>query len=107
MNDLMEKLEPALYLVPVPIGNREDITLRALRILRSVDVIACEDTRECRKLLSLYQIDSPKLVAIHEHNEKQSVSGVLDMIADGKSVAYCSDAGMPGICDPGFVIVRE
>lgn len=94
-----------LYLVPTPIGNLEDITLRALRILREVDLIACEDTRHTRKLLSHFDIHTPTL-SYHEHNERDRVTRLLSDLQSGKSVAIVSDAGMPGISDPGAVIVQ-
>lgn len=100
-------LEAALYLVPTPIGNREDITLRALRVLREADLIACEDTRTTGHLLSLYGIQAKRLVSCHEHNEQQRVREIATLIEEGKSVAYCSDAGMPAISDPGYRIVHE
>lgn len=96
-----------LYLVPTPIGNREDITLRALRILTEADIIACEDTRTTSHLLSLYGITGKRLVSCHEHNEQQRVRELMDEIESGKSVAYCSDAGMPAISDPGYRVVHE
>ncbi len=96
-------LAAGLYLVGTPIGNLEDITLRALRILRSVEVLACEDTRVTRKLFQYYQIPPAKtLVALNDHNEKAAAKHLVNFIKQGKSVAYCSDAGMPGISDPGF-----
>lgn len=94
-----------LYLVPTPIGNLEDITLRALRILREVDLIACEDTRHTRKLLTHFDITTPT-ISYHEHNERQRVEALLDQLRTGKSLALVSDAGMPGISDPGAVIVE-
>ncbi|MFM8568568.1 MAG: 16S rRNA (cytidine(1402)-2'-O)-methyltransferase [Candidatus Kapaibacterium sp.] len=100
-------LQPALYLVPTPIGNREDITLRALRILRSAQVIACEDTRTTGRLLELLGIPSPRLLAVHDHNERGAAEKLAEQVAAGMVVAYCSDAGTPGISDPGFVLVRE
>lgn len=96
-----------LYLVPTPIGNREDITLRALRILTDADIIACEDTRTTGSLLALYGITGKRLVSCHEHNEQQRVHELVEEILQGKSVAYCSDAGMPAISDPGYRIVTH
>lgn len=95
-----------LYLVPTPIGNLEDITLRALRILREVALILAEDTRTSKKLLSHYQIDTP-LRAFHAHNEHAITATLADQIAGGTSMALISDAGTPGISDPGFLLVRE
>jgi 16S rRNA (cytidine1402-2'-O)-methyltransferase len=94
-----------LYLVPTPIGNLEDITLRAIRILREVDLILAEDTRTSRKLLDHYDIDTP-LRAHHAHNEHATVSGLLEQLAVGAAMALISDAGTPGISDPGFLLVR-
>jgi 16S rRNA (cytidine1402-2'-O)-methyltransferase len=95
-----------LYLVATPIGNLSDITLRALETLRQVDVIACEDTRKTGRLLKHFEIDKPK-IAFHEHNEAQAAGRVMSMIAQGKSVALVTNAGTPGISDPGFTLVRR
>ena len=93
-----------LYLVATPIGNLADITIRALDVLRAVDIIACEDTRHTRKLLAHYQI-STKLVSYHEHNEDARAEELARKLTAGASVAVVSDAGTPGICDPGFKVV--
>ncbi len=93
-----------LYLVSTPIGNLEDVTLRALRILGEVDVIAAEDTRQTRKLLDRYEIDTP-LISYHDHNEAVKLKVMLDHLAKG-SVALVSDAGTPLVSDPGFKLVR-
>ena len=95
-----------LYLIPTPIGNLEDITLRALRILKEVDVILAEDTRTSSKLLKHYDI-SKKLVAHHQHNEHKSLERVIDAIKSGETMALISDAGTPAISDPGFLLARE
>ena len=94
-----------LYVVPTPIGNLEDITQRALRILGEVDLIACEDTRHTRKLLNHYSIKT-KTISYHEHNERERAAELCAMIEAGKSVALVSDAGTPAISDPGFRLVR-
>ena len=94
-----------LYLVATPIGNLRDITFRAVEVLKGVDVIACEDTRHTRKLLNALEIDN-KLVSYHEHNESERAAELTDMLAAGKSVAVVSDAGTPGINDPGFRLVQ-
>lgn len=95
-----------LYLVATPIGNLADITLRALETLREVDVIACEDTRKTGRLLKRFDIDKPK-IAFHEHNERQATNRVMSMIEQGQSVALVTNAGTPGISDPGFTLVRR
>ena len=97
-------LEPALYLVGTPIGNLEDISLRALRILKEVDVIACEDTRQTQKLLNHYAIQA-RTTSYHEHNEMTRSAELVKEIQDGARVALVSDAGMPGISDPGYRLV--
>jgi len=96
----------SLYLVPTPIGNMEDITLRALRILKEVDVILAEDTRNTGHLLKHHEI-STKMESYHAHNEHFSTEKVLGKIKEGLTVALVSDAGTPGISDPGFLIARE
>jgi 16S rRNA (cytidine1402-2'-O)-methyltransferase len=95
-----------LYLVPTPIGNKDDITLRALHTLQTADVIAAEDTRNTGQLLKLYQIEKP-LISHHAHNEHTGVAGIIKLIKEGKKVALVSDAGTPAISDPGFLLVRE
>jgi 16S rRNA (cytidine1402-2'-O)-methyltransferase len=95
-----------LYIVATPIGNLEDITLRALRVLREVDLIACEDTRHTRKLLTHYQIATP-VTSYHEHNEKERATELVNKIRNGLQVALVSDAGMPLVSDPGFCLVSE
>jgi 16S rRNA (cytidine1402-2'-O)-methyltransferase len=93
-----------LYVVATPIGNLQDVTLRALEVLKSVDVIAAEDTRHTSGLLSHYAIHK-KLVAVHEHNEHQSAKALLERLRAGESVALVTDAGTPGISDPGAIVV--
>ena len=97
-------LAPGLYLVATPIGNLEDITLRALRVLREVDRIACEDTRQTQKLLNHYGIKTPT-VSYHMHNEAGRAAELARELADGAKIAVVSDAGTPGIADPGAEIV--
>jgi 16S rRNA (cytidine1402-2'-O)-methyltransferase len=95
-----------LYVVATPIGNLDDITLRAIRILREVDRIACEDTRQTRKLLDRHGISKP-LVSYHEHNEQARAEELLHELAAGKNIALVSDAGTPLIADPGYRLVAE
>lgn len=95
------KLAPGLYLVATPIGNLEDITLRALRVLRSADRIACEDTRQTQKLLNHFSITTPT-TSLHEHNEAARTPELLAALQAGERIAVVSDAGMPGISDPGM-----
>jgi 16S rRNA (cytidine1402-2'-O)-methyltransferase len=95
---------PALYLVATPIGNLQDITLRALRVLKEVDVIACEDTRQTQKLLNHYGI-ATRTVSYHEHNEITRAAELVKDLQEGTSVALVTDAGMPGISDPGFRLI--
>src|SRR3989442_11750841 len=95
-----------LYVVATPIGNLEDVTTRALRILREVDVIACEDTRHTRLLLQRYGITTP-LVSYHEHNEQTRAQELLRRLQEGTSGALGSDAGTPVLSDPGFTLVRQ
>lgn len=94
------------FIVPTPIGNLGDITLRALEVLKSVDFIACEDTRVTQKLLNKYEI-SAKTFAYHKFNEKASVEYILNLLNEGKSIALVSDAGTPLICDPGSILIEE
>lgn len=94
-----------LYVVATPIGNLEDITQRALRILREVNLVACEDTRQTRKLLDHYQITTPT-VSYHEHNEAARAGELVRKLEDGVTIAQVSDAGMPGISDPGYRVIK-
>ncbi|HEY0760579.1 MAG TPA: 16S rRNA (cytidine(1402)-2'-O)-methyltransferase [Acidisarcina sp.] len=96
-------LAPGLYLVGTPIGNLEDITLRALRVLRSADRIACEDTRQTQKLLNHFAIETPT-VSCHLHNETARTAELLQLLQQGARIAVVSDAGMPGISDPGMTL---
>jgi 16S rRNA (cytidine1402-2'-O)-methyltransferase len=95
-----------VYIVPTPIGNLEDITLRAIRILKEADIILAEDTRVTGFLLNHLGIQK-KIWAHHQHNEHQAVAEVVKQVEDGKNIAMVSDAGTPGISDPGFLLVRE
>jgi 16S rRNA (cytidine1402-2'-O)-methyltransferase len=95
-----------LYIVPTPIGNLQDITLRALEILKKVDLILAEDTRTSSKLLNHYGIHKP-LTPFHQHNEHQVLHHIISQLQDGREMAAITDAGTPGISDPGFLLVRE
>lgn len=94
-----------LYIVPTPIGNMEDITLRALRILKEVQLVLAEDTRMTKKLLTHYEIDTP-LRSFHAHNEHQVTESLIAQLTQGAEMALVSDAGTPGISDPGFLLAR-
>lgn len=98
----MEKL----YVVATPIGNLEDITLRAINTLKSADIVACEDTRQTGKLLDKYQIKA-KLISYHQHSGRKKEENILSLLQAGKSVALVSDAGTPGISDPGAPLIRK
>ena len=95
-----------LYLVPTPLGNLKDITLRAIDVLNSVDIILCEDTRTSSKLLQHYQIQKP-LSPYHQHNEHKILAHLIEQLQTGKNMALITDAGTPGISDPAFLLVRE
>ena len=99
-----QELAPGLYVVTTPIGNLEDITLRAIRVLKQVDLIACEDTRQTQKLLIHYVIET-RLVSYHEHNEASRSAELIEKLTKGARIAVVSDAGTPGISDPGFRLV--
>jgi 16S rRNA (cytidine1402-2'-O)-methyltransferase len=96
--------KPALFLVGTPIGNLEDITLRALRTLKEVDLIACEDTRQTQKLLTHYNVETPT-ISYHEHNEMTRSAELVKKLEEGARVALVTDAGMPGISDPGYRLI--
>lgn len=95
-----------LYIIPTPIGNLEDITLRAIRSLKEVDLVLAEDTRTSKKLFSRYEIETP-LSSFHMYNEHKVLSKFINRIKSGEKIALISDAGTPGISDPGFLLVRE
>lgn len=101
---MSQPLEHGLYVVSTPIGNLEDITLRALRVLKEVSVIACEDTRQTQKLLNHFEIHT-KTISYHEHNELERAAELIVRLEDGESVAVVSDAGTPGISDPGYRLI--
>jgi len=101
---LADDLAPGLYLVATPIGNLEDITLRAIRVLKQADLIACEDTRQTLKLLNRYGINTPT-ISYHEHNEAARAAELVEKLAQGSRIAVVTDAGTPGISDPGIRLV--
>ena len=105
MSETRSELSPGLYLVATPIGNLEDITLRALRVLRSSDRIACEDTRQTQKLLNHFEIATPT-VSLHQHNERDRSVELIEALRAGQRIAVVSDAGMPGISDPGVWLTQ-
>lgn len=109
MKPLITPLDPGLYLVATPIGNARDITLRALDVLASADVIAAEDTRTTRKLLEIHGVSlgDRKLIAYHDHSGQAGRDGIMKLIGQGKSVAYASEAGSPLVADPGFALARD
>lgn len=101
-----ENNKQTLYLVATPIGNLKELTLRAIEVLKSVDMIACEDTRVSKLLLKYYDIDK-NLISYHNFNERQSTKGIISLLEAGKDVALISDAGYPLISDPGYLLVNE
>ncbi len=105
LDDRIARMAGTLYLVATPIGNLEDMTHRAIRVLREVNVIACEDTRHTRKLLTHYGVNT-RTISYHEHNERDRAAELLQLLESGSDVAIVSDAGTPGISDPGFQLAR-
>jgi len=101
------KLDVALYVVATPIGNLRDITLRALDVLTSADVVAAEDTRNTAHLLTHFGISAQRLLAIHQHNERGAAEKVIALLSEGKSLALVTDAGTPAVSDPGAILVEE
>ena len=95
-----------LYIVPTPIGNLGDMTLRAIEVLKDVDLVLAEDTRTSKKLLNHFGIETP-CQSYHAHNEHKIVSNIIDRLSKGSSIALISDAGMPGVSDPGYLLIRE
>ncbi len=105
-NDHQQKLEAALYVVATPIGNLRDITLRAMEVLASADVVAAEDTRNTAHLLSHHAIRAKQLIAVHQHNERGAAEKMVAQIQGGASIAFVSDAGTPAVSDPGALLVQ-
>lgn len=99
-------LKPGLYVIPTPIGNLQDISLRSLHLLSSMDFLACEDTRTTKRLLDLYEITSPKLTSYHDFNEAEKTPYLIELIKSGKKVGLVSEAGTPLVSDPGYKVVR-
>ena len=97
---------PNLYIIATPIGNLEDITFRAIRILREADLILCEDTRQTKKLLDRYEIQTPT-TSYHQHSKLNKINRIIGLINEGKNLALVSDAGTPGISDPGNLLIRH
>ena len=106
MSENTQHTKKGLYIVPTPIGNLADITLRALEILKNSDYILCEDTRISKKLLEKYKINS-KLVSNHKFNEKKNLTKIIDFLKSGSTISLISDAGTPGVSDPGLILIKE
>lgn len=103
----MEILKNTLYIVATPIGNLDDITFRAVDVLKNIDVIACEDKRITVRILKKYDVPNKELISHHKHNKLKSIPKIIDLLNSGKSVAYLSDAGTPGISDPGNFLIEK
>ena len=103
----MNFLKPGLYLISTPIGNLEDITIRAINTLSSVDIIVCEDTRQTLKLLNKYFINNKSLISYNDYNAPKKINTILEELKKGKKIALVSDAGTPLISDPGYRLVSE
>lgn len=105
----MARPEPGrLIVIPTPIGNLEDMTYRAVRVLQELEALACEDTRHTRRIFDRYGIERPQILySCHGHNEKGAVRRTLSLLGDGYDVGLCSDAGMPGLSDPGQLVIHE
>ena len=102
----MKLMDYSIYFVPTPIGNLEDMTIRAINVLKNVDIIACEDTRESKKLLNYFDINK-KLTSYHKFNEKQKSEEIIKNAKEGMTYAVITDQGMPGISDPGHILIKE
>lgn len=97
-----------LYVIATPIGNMEDISYRAVRLLNEIDVLACEDTRVTKKILTRYEVRLPtQIFSYHEHNEQRAITRIISHLENEEDVAICSDAGMPGISDPGYKLISR
>ena len=96
-----------LYIVATPIGNLDDITFRAINILKSVQYILCEDTRQSQKLLSNFDIKNKKLISYHQHSDDRKVDSIIKILEHGDNIALITDAGTPCISDPGYVLIEE
>ncbi len=97
-----------LYVIATPIGNLEDLTFRAARVLGQIDALACEDTRMTRRIFQRYDLSPPaRLIAYHEHNEEQAGRKILELLREGRSVGLATDGGYPGISDPGYCVIRD
>ncbi len=103
---VLASMNGILFIIATPIGNLEDITLRALRVLKEADAIACEDTRVTRKLLNHYSIDTP-CVSCHQHSDNEKLQSLIDKLLTGQNIALVTDAGTPGISDPGNILVQK